>query len=129
MAVKIVLDTNRYSDAARGDLAARETIESAEQTFLPIVVLAELRAGFRGGGRGRENERQLQTFLREPTVQVLIPDEATTFHYAAIFQQLRRQGTPIPTNDIWVAALALQHTLHLYARDAHFDRLPQLLRV
>lgn len=127
--MKLILDTNRYSDAARGDAAARETIESAEQTFVPFVVLGELRAGFQGGRSGLENERQLQTFLRTPTVQVLNPDEATTFHYAAIYQFLRRQGKPIPTNDIWIAGLAVQHALHLYARDAHFDHLPQLVRV
>jgi tRNA(fMet)-specific endonuclease VapC len=129
VAVRIIVDTNRYSDAARGDRTARDAIEAAEQTFLPIVVLGELRAGFRSGTRGSENERQLQTFLRTPTVHVLPLDEATTVHYGAIFQQLRQQGTPIPTNDMWIAALALQHGLHLFERDAHFDRLPQLLRI
>jgi predicted nucleic acid-binding protein len=62
-------------------------------------------------------------------VRVLFADDQTTHHYAAVFRQLRKQGTPIPTNDMWLAALALQHNLALQARDKHFDRLPQIARV
>jgi tRNA(fMet)-specific endonuclease VapC len=62
-------------------------------------------------------------------VRILWPDEDTTHHYARIWMQLRRQGTPIPTNDLWIAALAVQHNLALYSRDAHFDHLAQLVRV
>ena len=57
------------------------------------------------------------------------PDDQTTHHYASVFRQLRKQGTPIPTNDMWLAALVLQHNLALHARDKHFDHLPQLVRV
>ena len=60
---------------------------------------------------------------------MLFADDQTTFHYATVFRQLRLQGTPIPTNDIWIAALVLQHNLALHARDRHFDHLPQLARV
>jgi tRNA(fMet)-specific endonuclease VapC len=62
-------------------------------------------------------------------VAVLYPDDVTTVHYASIYLQLRRQGTPIPTNDMWIASLCLQHELTLYARDSHFDHLPQLSRL
>jgi tRNA(fMet)-specific endonuclease VapC len=61
-------------------------------------------------------------------VEVTFADDQTTHRYASLFQQLRKQGTPIPTNDMWVAALVLQHNLVLHARDEHFDRLPQLVR-
>ena len=61
-------------------------------------------------------------------VRLLVPDEQTTHHYAAVFRQLRQQGTPIPTNDVWIAALVIQHGLVLSSRDAHFDHLPQILR-
>jgi predicted nucleic acid-binding protein len=64
----------------------------------------------------------------KPGVQLLYADEQTTHHYASVYRQLREQGTPIPTNDMWVAALVLQHDLVLFARDRHFDHLPQLLR-
>ena len=68
-------------------------------------------------------------FLDSQRVQVLFADEQTTHHYGDIYAQLKRQGTPIPTNDIWIAALVVQHDLVLFARDAHFDSLPQLPRV
>ena len=71
----------------------------------------------------------LERFLASPRVGVLYADEATTRSYAGLFAQLRRQGTPIPTNDLWIAALAVQHGLALHSRDAHFDSIPQLLRV
>jgi len=60
---------------------------------------------------------------------VLYADEQTTHHYAALYRQLRKQGTPIPTNDMWIAALVLQHSLVLFARERHFDVLPQLARM
>ena len=67
--------------------------------------------------------------IASPRVDVLHPDEQTTHHYGAVYRQLRKQGTPIPTNDMWIAALVLQHSLVLCARDLHFDVLPQLPRV
>jgi len=70
----------------------------------------------------------LARFLNTPRVSVLYADEQTTHHYASVFAQLRRQGTPIPTNDIWIAAIVLQHDLALLTSDAHFSSLPQLAR-
>lgn len=71
----------------------------------------------------------MRRFLLKSGVEVLLADDQTTHHYAAVFLQLRKQGTPIPTNDIWLAALVLQHNLVLHARDRHFDYLPQIIRV
>jgi tRNA(fMet)-specific endonuclease VapC len=127
--MRIVLDTNRYSDFARGDAAAVRTISMADEVYLPFAVLGELRAGFIRGTRNRANETGLTSFLSKPDVFALFPDDATTHHYAAISQQMRRQGTPIPINDMWIAALALRHAFALYARDKHFDHLPQLMRI
>jgi len=90
--------------------------------------VAELRAGFAAGKRATENERLLRRLLLKEGVAILFADEQTTHHYAATFAQLRRQGTPIPTNDLWIAALVLQHGLVLCTRDRHFDRLPQIPR-
>lgn len=127
--MRVALDTNRYVDLCKGVGETAELVATAEAVFLPFVVLAELRAGFALGRRGAENERVLRRFLLKPDVEVLYADEQTTHHYASVFRQLRRQGTPIPTNDVWVAALALQHGLALHDRDKHFDQLPQLVRV
>ena len=127
--MKLALDTNRYTDLCRGNVSVVETVELADEVWLPFIVLGELRAGFGVGTQGPHNESILRRFLLKPGVGVLYPDEQTTHHYAAIYRQLRKQGTPIPTNDMWIAALALQHSLVLCARDAHFDVLPQLPRV
>jgi tRNA(fMet)-specific endonuclease VapC len=127
--VRVALDTNRYVDLCRGDAETLVLLEEAEAIILPFIILAELRAGFANGRKQADNERVLRRFLMKDGVEVLFADDQTTHHYAALFRQLRKQGTPIPTNDMWVAALVLQHNLVLYARDRHFDHLPQLVRV
>jgi tRNA(fMet)-specific endonuclease VapC len=110
VAVRVAIDTNRYVDLCKGVAETVAILETADALILPFVVLAELRAGFLLGRRQ-------------------VADDQTTHHYASVFRQLRRQGTPIPTNDMWLAALVLQHNVALHARDRHFDHLPQLVRV
>lgn len=127
--MKLALDTNRYTDLCRGVASVVETIELAEEVWLPFIVLGELRAGFAVGSQGSRNEAILHRLLLKSRVGVLYADEQTTHHYGAVYRQLRKQGTPIPTNDMWIAALVLQHSLVLLARDAHFDALPQLARM
>jgi tRNA(fMet)-specific endonuclease VapC len=127
--VNVALDTSRYVDLCRGVEETVTLLEEAEAVVLPFVVLGELRAGFAYGRRPVENERTLRRFLQKAGVRTLFADDQTTHHYASVFRQLRKQGTPIPTNDMWLAALVLQHNLALHARDAHFDHLPQLVRV
>jgi tRNA(fMet)-specific endonuclease VapC len=127
--VKIAVDTNRYVDLRKGVVETVALLEEAEAILVPFVVLGQLRAGFAYGRRPAENERTLRRFLLKDSVGVLFADDQTTHHYASVFRQLRKQGTPIPTNDMWLAALVLQHNLALHARDRHFDHLPQLVRV
>ena len=127
--MRLALDTNRYTDLCRGTAEVVEMVEAAEEVWLPVIVLGELRAGFAVGSQGPRNEAILHRFLLKPGVGVLFADEQTTHHYANVYRQLRKQGTPIPTNDMWIAALVLQHSLTLYDRDIHFDALPQLARV
>lgn len=129
MAVRVAIDTNRYVDLCKGVAETIEVLESSDELLLPFVVLAELRAGFLLGRRQVDNERALLRLLLKDGVDVLYADDQTTHHYASVFRQLRKQGTPIPTNDMWLAALVLQHNLALHARDRHFDHLPQLVRV
>ena len=127
--MRIALDTNRYIDFCKGVPDVVDRLRRVEWIGLPLVVLAELRAGFLCGSRTAANERNLIAFLDSPRVEVLYPDDATTHHYARLYRQLRDQGTPIPTNDLWIASLVLEYDLQLFARNAHFDRLPQLARV
>ncbi len=126
--MRIAIDTNCYRDFCMGESEAVETFASADEILIPFAVIAELRAGFLCGKHGRRNEAVLLRFLNRPRVRALFPDAQTTHHYAGLFAQLRSQGTPIPTNDMWIAALALQHGLILYSRDRHFDHLPQIPR-
>jgi tRNA(fMet)-specific endonuclease VapC len=126
--VKVALDTNAYSDFMRGDAARVEVVRTARQLFLPLIVLAELRAGFAAGSQESANAANLQRFLLSPRVSVLLPDEQTTHHYAQLFLQLRRKSVAIPTNDLWIAAMAIQNHLVLCTSDAHFQHLPQLPR-
>lgn len=127
--MRIALDTNAYSDAARGESSAVTLLARADRLYVPFVVLAELRAGFAVGTKGRKNAAALVRFLGSPRVEVLLADEQTTHHYARLFAHLRKQGTPIPTNDLWIAALVVQHDLALLTRDEHFARIPQIALV
>ena len=127
--MRLALDTNRYTDLCRGEPSVSEMVEIAEEVWLPLIVIGELRAGFAAGAREASNEAVLRRFLLKPNVGILYADDQTTHHYANVYRQLRRQGTPIPTNDMWIAALVLQHSLVLFARDAHFDALAQLSRI
>jgi tRNA(fMet)-specific endonuclease VapC len=127
--MRIALDTNRYVDLCKGVEATVRVVQRAEYVYLPFIVVAELRAGFALGRKGAENERVLRLFLQKPGVEILFPDDQTAIHYASTFRQLKHQGTPIPTNDIWISALVLQHSLTLHARDKHFDSLPQILQI
>lgn len=126
--MRIALDTNAYCEAARGESGAVDLLRRVDAIHLPFVVLAELRAGFSAGTRGRGNEARLIEFLNAPRSRALFADEQTTHHYARLFAQLRSSVTPIPTNDLWIAALTIQHDLVLFSRDRHFDTIPQLVR-
>jgi len=128
VAVNVALDTNAYSEFMRGESTRVRVVRSARRLFLPLIVLGELRAGFAAGNRESDNSANLQRFLNSARVSVLLPDEQTTHHYAQIHLQLRQQGLAIPTNDLWIAALTIQHGLILCTSDAHFKHLPQVPR-
>lgn len=126
--MNVALDTNAYSDFMRGDANRVQVVRSAVQIFLPLIVVAELRAGFAAGNQESTNAANLQRFLNSPRTSVLNPDEQTTHHYAQLYLQLRRKSVAIPTNDLWIAALVVQHSLILCTSDNHFQHLPQIAR-
>lgn len=126
--MRVLLDTNRLTDAFRGVPAVVKSLEQAAEIWIPFVALAEIKAGFLGGSRAAANEALLSSFLRLPGVGMLYPDAETTDAYARLFWQLRRAGTPVPTNDLWIASLAVQHQLVLLSRDEHFAKLPQVAK-
>jgi tRNA(fMet)-specific endonuclease VapC len=125
--VRVALDTNRLTDLFRGDDELAAFLATCDEVWIPLTVVGELKAGFLNGRRRQRNEAALSDFLTTSTVDVLLPSRETADHYAKVFVQLRRAGAPIPENDMWIAALALEHDLTLITRDGHFTRIPQLL--
>ncbi len=123
----LALDTNAYSGFMRGQSGAVKALRSAHEIHLPLIVLAELLAGFAAGTRARKNRDELAQFMASPRVHLLKPDEKTAYHYADVFAALRAKGTPIPTNDLWIAALARQYRLPLLTYDTHFAAVPGLV--
>lgn len=126
--MRVALDTNRLTDLFRGDQKLAELLEGCDEVWIPLIVLAEIKAGFYGGTHERRNEALLRRLLSRETVGVLLPGRETAEQYARLFVQLKRAGRPIPENDLWIAALVLENDLTLITRDEHFDKLPQLLR-
>ena len=124
--MRVALDTNRLTDLFQGDTALADRLGSCDEVWIPLVVLAEIKAGFYGGSQQHRNEILLGKFLAKPTVGVLLPGRETAEQYARLFVQLKRAGSPVPDNDLWIAALALEHDLTLITRDRHFQRVPQL---
>ena len=126
--MRAALDTNRLTDLFKGDAELAMFLGTCDEVLIPFVVLAEMKAGFYGGTRQMQNETLLASLLARETVTVLFSDRETVEQYARLFVQLKRAGTPIPDNDLWIAALAIEHDLALVTRDRHFDALPQLRR-
>ncbi|MDO9584496.1 MAG: type II toxin-antitoxin system VapC family toxin [Desulfomicrobium sp.] len=124
---RILIDTNIYSGAMRGDQDIVGVLRQAEHIGVSVISMGELFSGFKGGTREEENKKQLGIFLDSPRVALYPVDEYTAQHYCSILYQLRRSGTPIPTNDIWIAATAFQHGLALFTRDSHFSKIEGLL--
>lgn len=124
---KLVLDTSAYSGFNRGDKRLKPFFQSDKQIFMPLIVIGELRAGFSLGTKNRENEALLQKLLDSPNVSTITISDKTTRLFAAIFQRLKLAGTPINTNDIWIAALTLECNGMLVTLDSDFKRVPDLL--
>src|SRR5215467_8983111 len=117
---RVVLDTSAYSNFQRREDAAVSVIDSASWVGMTAIVLGELRAGFGMGKRRARNESDLIEFLSHPVVHELDVDDEASQIYAEIVIALRAAGTPIPTNDIWIAAVAAREGAHIVTYDAHF---------
>jgi tRNA(fMet)-specific endonuclease VapC len=123
---RILLDTSAYSLLMRGRKEVAAMLDAADEVYLSATVIGELLAGFKKGKFEQRNREILDRFLDVPRVSLIPLDEETGERYAIILDYLRRQGTPIPTNDIWIAASAMQHGLVLVTSDRHFLKLPQV---
>jgi predicted nucleic acid-binding protein len=115
----VILDTNALSAAANGDPAVVAVLNSADQVAVPVIVLGEHRYSIAQSRNRATYANWLKGLMND--CLVLDINEPTTLYYAEITLELKRQGQPIPTNDIWIAALCRQHALPLLSRDLHFD--------
>ena len=125
---RIVLDTSAYSHFRANHGETVDVIARAEVVMVPTIVLGELEAGCLLGRRAGENRVALGDFLAEPFVSVLPVTPDVARHYGHLFAALRRAGTPIPTNDLWIAATTMDADAHLVTFDADFERVRGLHR-
>jgi tRNA(fMet)-specific endonuclease VapC len=112
----------------KGDSYANQLIQSADELFLNSIVLGELLSGFMRGKKERKNRLELSEFLSSPRINILALDDETSERYAIIIKYLYEQGTPIPTNDVWIASSVMQYGLKLISRDNHYLKIPQILK-
>ncbi|MEQ8848347.1 type II toxin-antitoxin system VapC family toxin [Botrimarina sp.] len=124
--MRLLIDTNRYSDLLAGDRDVVRRFQEATTVWLSVVSIGELRSGFRRGSRTAQNEAELRELLDVRGVQALPVDEETAAYYAQTHAYLKDIGANIPINDVWIAAQALQHNLVLDTRDSDFERVPGL---
>lgn len=123
---KLCLDTSAYSNFKRGHQRSIDLISGCHNIQVPSIVIGELRAGFLHGTRAELNESELKKFLSNLAVSVLNIDDEATHYYAEVVLELRRKGTPIPTNDLWIAAVAMRENTPLVSFDSHFENISRL---
>jgi tRNA(fMet)-specific endonuclease VapC len=124
---RLTLDTSGYSAFKRGHPGVVGHLRRAEEILLPTIVLGELLGGFETGRQSRRNREELDLFRRSPRVRLVSIGEPTAERYAAIYATLRSAGRPIPTNDLWIAASAMEHGTELVTLDRDFAHVPQIL--
>ena len=122
----VALDTNAYVAFKRGEEAIVDVLRHAGEILVSITVLGEVLAGFAAGTREARNRLELAQFVTTPRVRVVAATEATADNYALVYAALRRKGKPVPTNDLWIAASALEHGAALLTLDAHFAAIDGL---
>lgn len=127
--MRVVLDTNGYSAIARGSRALATLLESVDGIIVPAVVVGELMYGFLKGARCAENEAGLNQFLEQSGVSFQPVTRGIAERYGYVKAALKTRGTPIPENDIWIAATALETGCRLLSYDGHFDKVGGLVRI
>ena len=125
---RILIDTNIYVAFKRNDPAVVEAFQTCDLIGIDVGVLAELYSGFQLGTKTKQNMRELEAFLNNPRVQIYNHDAETSEFFSQVYKILRLKGKPIPVNDIWIAAVAMQHGLALYSKDQHFLQVDGLIR-
>jgi tRNA(fMet)-specific endonuclease VapC len=125
----LLIDTNIYSYALNGNADVIKVLQRTQKIAICSISIGELLSGFKAGSKEKKNRAELEEFLDSPRLQLINIDEDTAEFYAEIQNGLKKKRRPIPTNDIWIAATALQHGLKLYTSDQHFKYVPGLMLV
>ncbi len=123
----MILDTNALSAFVDGDPLIGAALAGTQRPAIPVIVLGEFRYGVAGSRHRRAYERWLESHLTQFEILDVTADTAVS--YAEARTALKRRGTPIPANDLWIAALGLEHHLPILSKDAHFDAVAGLKRV
>lgn len=126
---KVLIDTNIYSLAMKGDESVVNILKTIDHIGITAVSVGELCSGFKGGKFEEKNRAELNLFLDSPRVVIFPIDVETADFYASILNNLKKQGTPIPTNDIWIAAAAFQNGFKLFSKNKHFKAVPGLIQL
>jgi len=124
---KVLIDTNVYSAFKRNDPDIVSAFQHFDFIGINITVLGELYAGFVGSQKEKFNRSELEKFINSPRVHFVNNDRDTADFYAQVFNFLKKKGSAIPTNDIWIAASALQNGLALFSLDKHFQNIDGLI--
>lgn len=124
--MKIALDTNAYSRLAGLKKELVEYVDRADEVIVSAIVYGELLAGFGLGSRAARNRGELETFMELAGVHIAAVTADVAERYADLYGHLRRAGTPIPTNDLWIAATAMEHGARLVTYDKHYAVVPGL---
>ena len=127
--MRVLVDTNAYAELARGNAHIRALLENVDGIVVSAIVLGELFAGFRLGSKRAENAQRLNEFLRTPGVAVVPVDTGIAERYGELVGILKKNGTPIPTNDVWISATALETGSRMLTFDSHFHQVPGLMMV
>jgi len=126
---RVLIDTSIYSELLCGNKSVADLLKKPEIIAFSVISIAELLSGFKKGGREKENLEELDQFLYSPRVLVYDIDIETSEFYAKIYDELKNSGDPIPTNDLWIAALTLQHGTRLFTLDKHFKKVRGLFLI
>lgn len=125
--MRLSLDTNIYSAFKNGNEKIRDILENADEILIPVTVLGELYSGFQIGSFTEKNLTELNEFLSKPGVSIIEINKEIAFRYGFLTKKLRKQGTPISTNDIWIAAATMDTGSILLSSDKHFKEIPGLM--
>lgn len=123
----VLFDTNAYASFKKSDAATVEIVQHAESIVISPIVIGELLVGFEGGNKAKQNKIELQKFLESSRIAVYPITLDTSHYFSQIFCTLKSKGKPIPTNDIWIAAQALEHGCVVCTHDKHFSFIEGLI--